>query len=59
MSVDLIKERESRRSRTKEAVIDLWNEGIMPATIAAKLGLERDIVESIIENPANYQEGLW
>jgi len=37
-----------------EVVIALWNEGMMPESIADKLQKELDIVERIIENPANY-----
>lgn len=40
-----------------ESVIQLFNEGFLPEDIIAKLGLndlDRDELEAIIEEPANY-----
>ena len=36
------------------AVLALWNEGMMPEMIAEKLGYPLDSVEDIIEAPGNY-----
>ena len=39
-------------------VLSLWNtEGMMPAAIALKTGIPEDVVEDIIEDPANYLKG--
>lgn len=35
-------------------ILDLWNEGLMPETIAEKLGIDREEVEDTIEAPGNY-----
>jgi len=40
----------------RQDIIRLWNEGIGISTIAAKLGLDAEAVEMVIENPADYRE---
>ena len=35
-------------------ILALWNEGLMPGTIAAKLGVDIEVVEDIVEAPGNY-----
>ena len=37
-----------------EAILKLWNEGMMPDTIAAKLGCDVEDVENEVEAPWNY-----
>ena len=37
-----------------EAILKLWNEGMMPAAIAAKLGCDVEDVENEVEAPGNY-----
>ena len=37
-----------------EAILKLWNEGMRPDTIAAKLGCGIEKVENEIEDPGNY-----
>ena len=36
------------------AVLTLWNEGMMPEMISQKLGYPLHMVEDIIEAPGNY-----
>ena len=36
------------------AILQLWHEGMMPESIANKLGYPLDTVEDIIEAPGNY-----
>lgn len=38
-------------------VLSLWCEGMMPKAIALKTGIAQDIIEDIIEDPANYLRG--
>lgn len=35
-------------------IIRLWDEGLMPEAIAAKLGADVEEVEMVVENPADY-----
>lgn len=35
-------------------ILDLWDEGLMPETIAAKLDIDLEVVEDTIEAPGNY-----
>lgn len=37
-----------------EEIMALWNEGLMPNTIAVKLGIALEVVEDIVEAPGNY-----
>ena len=37
-----------------EAILKLWNEGMMPAVIADKLGRDIEEVEDVIEDLGNY-----
>ena len=37
-----------------EQILQLWNEGLMPDTIARKLGIDVEVVEDTVEAPGNY-----
>jgi hypothetical protein len=37
-----------------EAILELWDEGLTIPTIAAKLGIDEDIVANEVEAPGNY-----
>ena len=41
----------------EQAVIELWDEGLMPEDIAEKLGIMQDFIEEVIESEIFYKGG--